>query len=83
MVSNCGTPTEKSQDAIILTTGDVDLYPSNRHGAGLEALRKTIDNRVNKNISIDDLKWQDVLKTHYSEFNEKFKKDIFGTAVGT
>ena len=60
MVSNCGTPTEKSQDATMLTAGDVDLYPSNRDDAGLEALRKALDDRVNKKISIDDLKWQDL-----------------------
>ena len=60
VVSNCGTPTENSQDATVLTAGDVDLYPSNRHGAGLEALRKAIDDRVNKKISTDDLKWQDL-----------------------
>ena len=42
MVSNCGTPTEKSQDATMLTAGDVDLYPSNRHDAGLEALEKRL-----------------------------------------
>ena len=84
VVSNCGTPTENSQDATMLTAGDVDLYPSNRHGAGLEALRKAIDDRVNKK---DFYWWPEVagsvLKTHYSEFNEKFKKHIFGTAVGT
>ena len=39
-----------------MVTADVaGLYPSIPHDAGLEALRKVLDNRENNKISIDDL----------------------------
>ena len=43
------------QDAIMVTTDIVGLYPSTPHRAGLETLRKALDNRENKEISTDDL----------------------------
>ena len=43
------------QDAIMVTADVVGLYPSIPHDAGLEALRKALDNRENKKISTDDL----------------------------
>ena len=43
------------QDAIMVTADGVSLYPSISHDAGLEALRKALDNQENKNISIDEL----------------------------
>ena len=43
------------QDAIMVTADVVGLYPSIPHDAGLEALRKALDNRENKKISTHDL----------------------------
>ena len=46
------------QDAIMVTADVVGLYPSIPHDAGLEALRKALDNRENKKISTHHLaKW--------------------------
>ena len=42
-----------SQDANMVTADVVGLYPFSPHDAGLEALRKALDNRENKNISTD------------------------------
>ena len=36
------------KDAIMVTTNVIDLYPSIPHDVGLEALRRTTDDRVNK-----------------------------------
>ena len=43
------------QDAIMVTANFVCLNTSIAQEAGLEALRKTLDNRENKKISTDDL----------------------------
>ena len=61
------------------------VYPSISHAAGLEALRKVLDNRENEKISTDDLTKmaEFVLKNNYFEFNGKVKKQILGTAIGT
>ena len=52
---------------------------------GLEALRKALDNQVNKKISANDLtKMTEFLSENkYFEFNGKVKKQISGTAIGT
>ena len=73
------------QDAIIVTADIVGLYPSIPHDAGLEALRKVLENRENKEISTDDLTKisEFVLKNNYFEFNGKVKKQISGTAIGS
>ena len=39
---------EVANDAITVTEDVFGLYPSIRHDVGLEVLRKTIDERVNK-----------------------------------
>ena len=39
----------------MVTADGVSLYPSISHDAGLEALRKALDNQENKNFSIDEL----------------------------
>ena len=69
----------------MVTADVVGLYPSIPHDAGLEALRKVLDNRENKKISTDDLTKmaEFVLKNNYFEFNGKVKKQISGTAIGT
>ena len=73
------------QDAIMVTADVVGLYPSIPHDAGLKVLRKVFDNRKNNNISTDDLTKtaEFVLKNNYFELNEKVKKQISGTVIGT
>ena len=39
---------ELPKDAIIVTADFIGLYPSIPHNVGLEALRRTLDDRVNK-----------------------------------
>ena len=55
------------------------------HNAGLEALRRTLDDRVNKKIGTEDLikMAEFVLKSNYFEFNGKVKQQLSGTAIGT
>ena len=64
------------QDAIMGTADVVGLYPSIPHAAGLEALRKELDNRENEKISTDDLAKmaEFLLKYNYFEFNGKVNK---------
>ena len=74
-----------SQDAIMVTVDVVGIFPSIPHDAGLKVLRKAFDNRENKKISTDDLTImaEFIFKNNYFEFNEKVKKQISGTAIGT
>ena len=70
------------QNAIMVTADVVGLYPGISHDAGLEALRKALDNRDNKKISNDGLtKMAFVLKNNYFQFNGKAKKEILGTPL--
>ena len=73
------------QDAIMVTADVVGLHPSIPQNAGLETLRKALDNRENKKVSTDNLTKiaEFVLKNNYFEFNGKVKKQISGTAIGT
>ena len=63
------------QDVIMVRADVAGLYPSIPYDAGLEALRKALDNRENKKISTNDLTRmaEFVLKNNYFEFNGKFK----------
>ena len=63
----------------------VGLYLSIPHDAGLEALRKELDNRENKKTSTDDITKmaEFVLKNNYFELNVKVEKQISGTVIGT
>ena len=67
------------QDAIMVTAGVIGLYPSIPHDASLEALKKALDHREDKNISTDDLTKMAVfvLKNNYFEFNGNVKKKNF------
>ena len=69
----------------MVTANVVSLYPSILHDIGLEALRRTLDDRVNKKIGTEDLikMAEFVLKNNYFEFNGKVKQDLSGTAIGT
>ena len=73
------------QDTIMVMTDIVDLYPSTPHDAGLETLRKALDNRENKKVPTDDLTKmaEFAFKNNYFEFNEKVEKQISGTAICT
>ena len=69
----------------MVTADVVGLYPSIPHEAGLEALKKALDNRTEKKVSTEDLlkMAKFVLKNNYFEFNGKVKQQISGTAIGT
>ena len=73
------------QYAVMATANVVSLRPSIPRDAGLEVLRKVLDNRENKKISTDALTKiaEFVLKNNYFEFNGKVKKQISGTVIGT
>ena len=69
----------------MVTADVVGLYLIIAHDAGMEALRKALDNQENKKISTDDLikMAEFVLKNNYLEFFEKVKKQISGTIIVT
>ena len=69
----------------MVTVDVVGLYPSISHNVGLEALRRTLNDRVNKKIGAEDLikMAEFVLKKNYFEFNGKVKQQLSGTAIGT
>ena len=70
---------------ILVTADVVGLYPSILHEAGLEALEKALNIRTNKKVSTEDLvkMAKFVLKSKYFKFNNKFKQQISGRAIGT
>ena len=74
-----------AQDALLVTTDVVGLYPSIPHEVGLKTLKETLDKRENRNIAANDLikMAEFVLKNNYFEFNGQVKQKISGTAVGT
>ena len=76
---------EISTDVVMGTVDVVGLYSSAPHDVGLEALRRTLDDRVTKKIDTEDpIKMAEfVLKNSYFEFNGKVKQQLSGTAIGT
>ena len=65
-------------NAMLVTADVVGLYPSIPHSAGLNSLKKALENRVNKQIPPNDLvkMAKFVLSNNYFEFSEKvFNKD--------
>ena len=69
-----------------LCTVDVaGLYPNIPHEEGLSALRKRLDNRMEKYISSDTLcdLAEVVLKNNIFKFGKKTLKQKRGTAIGT
>ena len=70
--------------AILVTADVVSLYPSIPHQAGLEALKKALDERENMFISTYNIvkMAKFVLKNNYFQFNSKVKQQISGTAIG-
>ena len=70
---------------ILCTVVVVGLYPNIPHEEGLSALRKQLDNRMEKYISSDtpcDLA-EVVLKNNIFKFGKKTLKQKRGTAIGT
>ena len=74
-----------AQDAVMVTTDVVGLYPSIPLNASLKALRKVLGYRVNKTISANDFTkmTEFVLKKNCFDFNGKVKKHISGTTILT
>ena len=69
----------------MVATDVVSLYPSITHDVGLEALRRVLDDGVNKKIGTEDLikMVEFVLKNNYFEFNGKVKQHLYGTVINT
>ena len=72
-------------NAILVTTDVVGLYPSIPHEAGLKALREILDKGQQYTIPTSELiRMADfVLKNNCFEFNGQIKQQISGTAIGT
>ena len=69
----------------MVTADVVDVCLSIPYDAGLEALRKALDNRKIKKISTDDLTRMAelVLENNYFGFNEKVQTQISWTTIDT
>ena len=76
---------EVSKDAIMATAEVIDLYPSIPHNDGVETIRRTLDERVNRKIGTEDFikMRQFVLKNSYFKFNGKAKQQLSETAIRT
>ena len=74
-----------SDNAILITAGVVELYPSIPHEAGLRALREALDKQDKKCIPTEDLvkMAEFVLNKNFVEFNSKIKQQVLGTAIST
>ena len=68
----------------MVRAGLVDLYPSISHKLGLRSLRETLDKRNVKIIPAEELlkMVEFALQNNYSEFANKIKQQISGTAFG-
>ena len=69
----------------MLATDVVSLYPSITLDVGLEALRRVLDDGVNKKNGTEDLikMAEFVLKNNYFQFNGKVKQHLYGTVINT
>ena len=72
-------------NALLVTSDVVGLYPSISHEAGLRALKEVLDRREEKKISTEDLviMAEFVLRNNCFEFNGQVKHQISGMAIGT
>lgn len=63
----------------------IDLYSSIPHNVGVEIIRRTLDDRVNRKIGTEDFikMRQFVLKNSYFKFNGKAKQQLSETAIRT
>ena len=73
------------QDFIICAIDVAGLYPSVPNEESLRFLRNVLEKRSNRNVSTDTLIElpELVLQNNYFEFNERYLKQIRGTAIGT
>ena len=64
---------EDPKDAVMVTADVIVLYPNIPHNIGLEALRRMLNDQINKKIGTEDLikMTEFVLKNNYFEFNGK------------
>ena len=76
---------EVANDAIMVTADVFGHYPIIRHDVGLEALRKTLDERVNKKMVLRTLiKWQKMFwKITTLNLMVKLNNNFLATAIGT
>ena len=76
---------EVANDAIMVTADVFGLYPIIRHDVGLEALRKTLDEQVNKKMVLRTLlKWQNLFwKITTLNLMVKLNNNFLATAIGT
>ena len=70
---------------MLVTADVVKSYPSIPYSSGLNYLKKTLQNRVNKEIPTSYLvkMAKFVLSCNYFEFSEKSFQQISGTAIDT
>ena len=66
-------------NAILVTTDVVGLYPSVTHQTGLTALKEALDRSLSKKIPTDDL----IRMAEFVLSNSDAFKQISGTAIGT
>ena len=73
------------KDTLLCTIDVVGLYPNIPHSDGLDAIRKALDQRIDKNISTESLLDLEecVIKNNIFEHNNRFFKQKQGTAIGT
>ena len=76
---------EVANDAIMVTADVFGLYTIIRHDVGLEALQKTLDERLNKKMVLRTLlKWQNLFwKITTLNLMEMLNNNFLTTAVGT
>ena len=76
---------EVANDAIMVTADVFGLYPIIRHDVGLEALRKTLDEQVNKKMVLRTLlKWQNLFwEITTLNLMVKLNNNFLATAIGT
>ena len=72
------------KNAILVTTGVVDVYSSIPHADELEALLAKLEVREDKSIARKDLlqMGKSVLKNNFFQFDSKIKQQISGTGIG-
>ena len=76
---------EVANDAIMVTADVFGLYTIIRHDVGLEALQKTLDERVNKKMVLRTLlKWQNLFwKITTLNLMAKLNNNFLATTIGT
>ena len=73
------------EGAVLVTADVIGRYPSTSRKAGLEALRKILNEKDSPKIPTEDIvrMAEFVLKNNFSEFNGEVKRQKSGTAIAT